>query len=170
MFASDTLRIRIDVFLIDGGSHKGYSDARVCVLAESISEIEWPVPVVRAEGLDLQEGHITIWIRSLRGLRFCAKEVGWNLFDPIKAPYKFERAVVVKAILGAVRIPEDASLFDAANACLARMAELGSVVKKERMIPATGMRLFRDDIEKTAEWVIRYKSSRHWRWKGRKPG
>ena len=168
MFPSDTLRIRIDVFLIGEQSSEGYRDARVCVLAEAISEIEWPVPVVRAEGLDLQEGHITIWIRSLRGLRFCAKEVGWNLFDPIKAPYKFERAVVVKAILGAVRIREDDSLVDAANTCLARMAELGSVVKKERIAPAKRIKLFGSDIEKTAEWVIRYRGSRQWRWKGRK--
>lgn len=168
MFPDDTLRMRIDVFLNDGGSREGYSEAKVCVLAERITEVEWLVPVVRAEGLDLQEGHITIWIRSLRGLRSCVREVGWNLFDPIKAPYKFEQAVVVKAILGAVRIPADASLFDAANACLARMAELGSVLRKERIIPATGMRLFRNDIEKTAEWVIRYKSNRQWRWKGRK--
>lgn len=168
MFPYDTRRIEIDIFVTDARSCEGYIDARVCVLVEPITEIEWPIPVARAEGLDLREGHITIWIKSLRGLRYCAQEVGWNLFDPIRAPYKFQEAVFVKAILGAVRIRDNASPVDAANTCLARMAELGSVVKKERITGATGTGLFQNDAAKSAEWVIRYKSSRQWRWKGRK--
>lgn len=168
MFFFETLCIRIDVFLMDKNPRKGHRDAKVRVLVESIPEDEWPVPVVHAEGVDLKEGHITIWIKSLRGLRFGAKQEGWSLFDPIKAPYEFQQAVIVKAILGALSIRADDSLVDAAHTCLARIAELGTVVRKEKLIPTSFLDLFEWDEDKTAEWVIRYKNGRRWKWKGRR--